>query len=427
MASSKLLELSFSFLGFHRRTSLVAFSLPLLPDSLRGSPVARFNGRQFSASSAAFFEGAAAPSAAHPWPEWDLFVEKIRTKGYFEVSSSHVADDGEGTTAANPLIGGGKGATMDLNKLKNACLKFARDRFDILRHLPKEDIRAVVDCGCPNLLRKAVNSAKRLRAFLRLDEAEVCSACNLRESCDRAYLVLHEEGGARTVDLMRILLNYAVNPIALLGEENPPVKVPVQESARKLLSEFIKLSDTAIDPALAKPVLNFSSPKEPSSTSNATLSNKNSRNVEMKKGDWLCPNCNFLNFARNVRCLECKEFRPKPVDRIDVEMKLGDWTCPKCNFMNFARNRKCFACMELRPKRVLNPGEWECPKCDFVNFSRNEVCRKCNEERPSDVGSASKDHIWRKPRKKVKDLMFGDNEEDEEEEDVLRLRLGKKT
>lgn len=32
----------------------------------------------------------------------------------------------------------------------------------------------VVEGGCPNLFRKSVNSAKRLRAFVRLDEGDVC-------------------------------------------------------------------------------------------------------------------------------------------------------------------------------------------------------------------------------------------------------------
>lgn len=37
-----------------------------------------------------------------------------------------------------------------------------------------EDVQKVVEQGCPNLLRKAVNSAKRLRAYARLDEGDVC-------------------------------------------------------------------------------------------------------------------------------------------------------------------------------------------------------------------------------------------------------------
>jgi len=42
------------------------------------------------------------------------------------------------------------------------------------RLLRMSDIQAVVEGGCPNLLRKAVNSAKRLRAHLQLDEGDVC-------------------------------------------------------------------------------------------------------------------------------------------------------------------------------------------------------------------------------------------------------------
>lgn len=43
----------------------------------------------------------------------------------------------------------------------------------LCRLLPTHDIQAVVEGGCPNLLRKAVNSAKRLRAHLQLDEGDV--------------------------------------------------------------------------------------------------------------------------------------------------------------------------------------------------------------------------------------------------------------
>lgn len=46
----------------------------------------------------------------------------------------------------------------------------------LCRSLSNEDIRALVESGCPNLFRKAVNSAKRLRAYLRLDEGDVCSS-----------------------------------------------------------------------------------------------------------------------------------------------------------------------------------------------------------------------------------------------------------
>lgn len=32
----------------------------------------------------------------------------------------------------------------------------------------------------------------------------------------------------------------------------------------------------------------------------------------------------------------------------------------RCNFLNFARNTRCLQCKEKPPERHLNPGEWEC-------------------------------------------------------------------
>ncbi|GMN51283.1 hypothetical protein TIFTF001_020439 [Ficus carica] len=111
-------------------------------------------------------------------------------------------------------------------------------------------------------------------------------------------------------------------------------------------------------------------------------------NETMKKGDWTCTQCSFVNFARNIRCLKCKAEGPKKVD-VDnnIEMKKGDWICAGCQFINFARNRKCFRCQEPRPKGQLNPGEWECPSCYFLNFSRNTMCLKCKQERPAEAAT----------------------------------------
>ncbi|VFQ78792.1 unnamed protein product [Cuscuta campestris] len=72
-------------------------------------------------------------------------------------------------------------------------------------------------------------------------------------------------------------------------------------------------------------------------------------NVQLKPGEWLCTNCNFLNFARNI----------------------------KCNFLNFAKNSRCLQCKENPPKRLLHPGEW----FNYINFRRNMVCLKCDHRR----------------------------------------------
>lgn len=324
---------------------------------------------------------------SHPWPEWESFIEQLKCKGYFDNNELSPPDEADEPATVR--------ASKDLNGIKLACLSFARERFDIFRSLSKKDIQAVVECGCPNLFRKAVNSAKRLRAYVKLDEGDVCSACNLRGSCDRAYVITKDDERARTVDVVRILLSYATDQLTHAEGEKTQVREHVEASARKLLSELIELSATALDPSLPNPAVKMSDKtKEFQKVSN----NDKQQYVEMKRGDWICSKCNFMNFARNVRCLECKEDGPKRVSFDEVEMKKGDWTCSKCLFMNFARNMTCFRCEEARPKRVLNPGEWECPGCDFLNYRRNMVCLKCKCERPKDKATQYEDQTWTKPR-----------------------------
>ncbi|KAL6637701.1 hypothetical protein ACP70R_025273 [Stipagrostis hirtigluma subsp. patula] len=434
-SSSKLLALTLSS-SFLRSCRLASASL--LPAPSRRLPGPLFSLRFCSAAvdpSAVDVpdSAAAALSSGHPWPEWGDFLEMLRAKGYFEragpasgmSAGEGAAGDEEAAAAAEKAVASADTyPSRDLNRVKNACLKFARERFDLLRvikprfsklnklngitpltgcpllmqimilvnSLPKQDIQAIVERGCPNIHRKAVNSAKRLRKFVQVEEDDACNACKLRGSCDKAHLVPEAEEGVRTVDVVRILLSYAIDPVSLSGEKS--VDGSVQESARKLLSQLATLSDTAIDPSLPKPVFQtsskesltklFAKSRESVDKARGSFGSGKETVTEMKKGDWLCPNCNFLNFARNRRCLECKADGPKKIEAANTDMKMGDWICTQCHFMNFSRNKICFKCEEPRPKRQLNPGEWECPSCDFLNFRRNKLCKKCNHDRPED-------------------------------------------
>ncbi|KAJ0847376.1 putative Zinc finger, RanBP2-type [Helianthus annuus] len=353
-------------------------------------------------------------SQQHPWLEWVTFVDRLKSKGYINEEA-------------------GSDVYKDMSVLKEACLRFGRERFDLFKSLSMQDIQTLVDKGCPNINRKTVNSGKRLRAHLQLDEGDVCGACVFRGSCDRAYVILKDnESDARTVDIVRVLLNYALDP-AVDSDKKPSGPEVVEASAKKLLLELIELSDTKVDPELQKPAatvarkarsfevmerdssrsqnvemkrgdwlcpkcnfLNFSRNKKCRECNEDGPQKAGGDNVEMKKGDWNCPQCNFMNFSRNIRCLKCKTEGPKRVGTNDVEMKKGDWNCPQCQFMNFASNTKCLRCREQRPKRQLNPGEWECPSCDFFNYAGNVVCRKCNGERPEDAESKYEEQMWRK-------------------------------
>lgn len=47
------------------------------------------------------------------------------------------------------------------------------------RYLSREDILVVAGSGCPSTDRKVVNSGKRLRAHVGIDEGNVCSIFNI--------------------------------------------------------------------------------------------------------------------------------------------------------------------------------------------------------------------------------------------------------
>ncbi|KAK8710465.1 hypothetical protein V6N13_145786 [Hibiscus sabdariffa] len=377
MSASTFLMFSSSLIRARKPLFYPFSSKPLPALSLRfhrytSSPAALDT---LNSNSAAAEPPVSAPQS-HPWPEWGTFIDKLKSKGYFVEANNAAASD-----AANDY--------NDMNFVKEACISFGRDRFDLLKLLSSDDIQTVVGSGCPNLLRKSVNSAKRLRAHVQLDEGDVCSTCNLRGSCDRAYVTLKEsEASARTVDVVSILLSYALDPLVISEGEKPAGRERIDASARNLLSDLTKLSDTSCDVELPKPTAK--APPRKKKTVSA-YDDEEFVNVEMKRGDWMCPRCNFLNFSKNLQCLKCKEDGPKSVRGDEIEMKKGDWICSRCNFLNFSKNLQCLKCKEDGPKSVrgdeieMKKGDWVCSGCNFLNFSKNLQCLKCKEDGPKSV------------------------------------------
>ncbi|CAK0826617.1 unnamed protein product, partial [Prorocentrum cordatum] len=53
-----------------------------------------------------------------------------------------------------------------------------------------------------------------------------------------------------------------------------------------------------------------------------------------KSGDWNCPACGDLQFARNTQCRKCGTPNPNPEAAAAAaapDMKPGDWVCPSCS------------------------------------------------------------------------------------------------
>ncbi|KAL0387468.1 UNVERIFIED_CONTAM: hypothetical protein Sradi_2628600 [Sesamum radiatum] len=158
----------------------------------------------------------------------------------------------------------------------------------------------------------------------------------------------------------------------------------VKTVVRKLLHEVVKLSAVPIDPNLPPPVIKRPPPKvkQPPPPPKKRVGRDD---IEMKKGDWLCPKLSSAQkVARELWC-NLEELISSTGHACSAACQVLELAMYKCDFMNFAKNTVCLQCDAKRPKRQLLPGEWECPQCNFLNYRRNTVCFHCEHKRPPDT------------------------------------------
>lgn len=172
----------------------------------------------------------------------------------------------------------------------------------------------------PSLFKDGEASGQRLRRYLAGEETDV---------------TVSERAG--TVDIVRYLLSYIYGSSDICSEDKELTDLAVRNIMVELVS-FSALSQSSTSVELT--------PNQICSSQHEQFSRPPGQNIEMKRGDWICTRCSFMNFARNVRCLECNE---------------------------------------QRPKKMLTGGEWECPQCDFYNYGRNMSCLKCDCKRPATI------------------------------------------
>jgi hypothetical protein len=120
------------------RSSLLSSSRLAYPPLL-STPSGRIPGPLLSLRFCSASAATAVSSGSHPWPEWDKFLDKLWAKGYFErlgpVPSPSAVEggaDGEAAAADNAVASADTYPFNNRNRVKNACLKFARDRYDLL-------------------------------------------------------------------------------------------------------------------------------------------------------------------------------------------------------------------------------------------------------------------------------------------------------
>lgn len=178
----------------------------------------------------------------------------------------------------------------------------------------------IFENGTPFLFRNGDESVRRMKSFLRHEVSDFDEA--------------------NTVDLMKFLLSYASDLAASLESNNLHNRELVESSVRNLLGELAKLSYGTL-------ASNFASVQNQFPDRYGQMPRTSEQNIQMKRGDWICPRCSFMNFARNVKCLKCDEARPKR------QLTGGEWECPQCDFFNYARNMECLRCDCKRPGESL--------------------------------------------------------------------------
>ncbi|KAB5529631.1 hypothetical protein DKX38_019712 [Salix brachista] len=255
---------------------------------------------------------------SEPWPEWSSFVNNLSAAGYF--NTKHGSDTPiDDLTSVDDLPEG-------FLRSCTASLAFARDKPQAIGMLSRRDIEVVVQSGFPFLFKNSDDSVRRMGLFLHGSDSNV-------PNTDKA----------QTVDLMKFLLSYASSFVSSVKTNLHNVE-HVESSVRSLFSELAQLGYNTVEGNL------YGSFGNQFSDRYGQTPRPRGQNIEMKRGDWICLGCSFMNFARNVKCLECDE---------------------------------------KRPKRQLTGGEWECPQCDFYNYARNMVCLRCDCKRPGDVSPDS--------------------------------------
>lgn len=107
-------------------------------------------------------------------------------------------------------------------------------------------------------------------------------------------------------------------------------------------------------------------------------------NSRMKPGDWKCPKCCDLQFARNHHCRRCGTGRPVRED---------EWSCPNCGDKQHAgapravcaRRQRSARSPETRARRLrkkIRKGDWICTSCNDLQFASRDSCRRCHASKP---------------------------------------------
>mmetsp|Transcript_46481 Transcript_46481/g.109392 ORF Transcript_46481/g.109392 Transcript_46481/m.109392 type:complete len:147 (+) Transcript_46481:338-778(+) len=133
-----------------------------------------------------------------------------------------------------------------------------------------------------------------------------------------------------------------------------------------------------------------------------------------QEGDWSCPECQNWNYARRNECNRCKASKPAELMRAGrgggrgggdrgggriPNTKDGDWPCPVCMNINWARRDTCNQCQTPKPGARQDPRDGKGGGFKEIEEDPREI-EKRRKEREKAEEEEEYDEFGRKKKKK---------------------------
>lgn len=111
--------------------------------------------------------------------------------------------------------------------------------------------------------------------------------CSLRGMCERAYVKAREDESGRTLDVMRILLAYGLDPLIGSVENKPCLAKTTKESVRRLMKQMVEFGTKEVHAEFTKPISAIPTRKRERLMKHQISPARS--DLPMKQGDWICP------------------------------------------------------------------------------------------------------------------------------------------